>query len=270
MSVTVVEDLVDGASASMELYQAKVVRTFFVSGLSEEASHRSYEALTADGIPTIGQSHPRARAFCTQKTVEMVDVDKAKVTVTYGGPGEGGTASALQEGGVFSVSSNTQTIETNLDVDGNTIYSVRQVRTGDEETGDKTGKEDQQGGTVAFQDPITTLRWDRIISRSPAADLSYVGTINDADIWGFKARQILCSRIDARTDDGGLTYHMVYEFQASRRDKKVGEFGPWDASVVFISPNTGRPYRTATENDGYKFWKLYPIADFSGLQLSEP
>lgn len=261
MASVMESDLIDGSGGELTGEGSKFVRVFMVEGLAGDRARRAVDALTASGLPAIHEPHPFVgNLFVRTKTVEFLDQEQARVTVTYDGPPqEGNTSQDLPK---ISVGSAVQAVDTNKDVDGATMT----VSFLDPAAAAGTAP-DVQGGTVSVQVPVVSLAFEVIEVEAPVAKaVLFGGTINSSEIWGFPAGTLLCTGITGQSDDGGRTYQVSYQFQFSQTG--------WDAVVYWIDPATGRPspdsepYTTEkAEGNGWRRYVIYRSRDFHELGL---
>lgn len=117
-----------------------------------------------------------------------------------------------------------------------------------------------QGGTVDVQVPQSVFRQQRHESAAPLAkSLQYVGRVNDAAIWTGAARTWLCTGITGRSENGGDSYLVTYEFQYNPET--------WDQTVIFIDSDTGRPPPGLVADTGVKTLEMQDTETFSNLDL---
>ena len=260
----VTEDLIDGASFSESSNGLAATRTFLVTGLSGSPSFKTAEALFATGIPRFGDAHPNAPGVVVvSRTARPASRDSnasAIVQITYGQPtAEQGVPDAGGSSVQFSLGSSVQSVTTQKDASGNQIL-LSHTFTDTDESGNVTERIETQGGEVDIQVPQTVFRVTRRESQSPGANsLFYTGKINSVPFLGGEPKTWLCTRIEGDSDDGGETFVVAYEFQYNRET--------WDATVVFIDPDTGRPPKDLVDGEGIKTVRVYQLVDFNALNL---
>lgn len=151
--------------------------------------------------------------------------------------------------------------ETTKDADGNP-FSVEYTYPANY-PGDKAGQTwGDVGDAVQKLVPSMTIVVTRREAASPGDTAKqFVGKVNDGP-WSLdstaNARQWLCTSITGRSEDGGLTYTVVYQFE--RRET-------WDLGIYFINPDTGKPPADLVDGVGIKQVQLYTEADFDLLGL---
>ena len=263
---TVIQDLVE--SSSFEIAKAwKYTRVFHVSGLTGNASGRLHSAVLSSEIPVQGDPHPDiAGIYARTLTVTPESPTSARVTVTYEPydpavqPPNDAAKPTIEVGATISA------VETNMDINGELI---KLSYTQSKENPDTHQMEDTKvncGGKVNVQRPQPVVRMSRRESASPYQKaLEYVGKKNSGSFMGAGPGYWLCTKIVGRSNDGGKTYDVEYEFQYSA--------DTWDPTVVAIDKDTGEPPVDANgdtvlvEDTGYKRIVVYEEISFGGLNL---
>ena len=256
--------------------------TYLVEGVSGNTEQRGYHAMHAEGIPRRGDFHPFLNGVrCVEVSARPEADDNSIFSVTASwklpSPEEKPPEGDNVDQGVISVGSTTTSKETNHDNEGQLMQIFAMVR-----DPSKQAKPLYKGGPLSYQyigqlqtgtvqievgQAVMTL--SRKEAQAPLAkSLKFTGSVNAASIWGLSARTLLCRRIEGRSDDGGATYIVDYEF----------EYNPetWDAFITGTEPETGGPLDpdAILELGGAKAaslrFEVYPKNDFSQLGLDFP
>lgn len=107
-------------------------------------------------------------------------------------------------------------------------------------------------------DGITPITHNIILNRSKR----YQGTVN-RDVWNIDPvalpNQWLCTTLSGRTIDGGVSYQVTYRF--------IHNPNFWNAKVVFIDPNTGKPAKNLVEGVSKADVIVYEERNFNPLNL---
>ncbi len=254
-------------------------RTFIVEGIdAQDVTAKLPMAMRAPGIPKVGDGHPFLENLPCQ-TVEAEPVDGqpsiARVTATYGIQRGGGIIFPPEVGvATVEVAGTVTPMQTNFDRFGNPLALEYEVII-DEETGDTAFE--REIATVEVQAPTATVVFRRREGSSPGQfSAQFVGFVNSRPVFGDERRTWMCTRIDGRSEDGGLTYNVTYEFQ---RSAKV-ELGPpkddqnksvldglrrrtqgWDEVLAYTLEN-GRIPTDVKVGVGLKLFEIAPEVDF--------
>jgi len=267
----VVQDLVDQASLTQEKGY-KVTRVFHVSGLTGNATTRLYNATLLPEIPAQGSAHPDIPGIYARSiNVSPVESSSARVVVTYQ-PRDPATqppddnADPIVEVGAALVE-----VETNKDINGTFLvlgeFTVTEYnKTLLPKQIEETNTYPPQPGKITVQRPLPLFKFSRRETESPySKSLNYVGNVNSDSFLGYAAGYWLCSRIYGRSDDGGESYNVEYEFLFNRETWK-----PWIAAT---HPDTGEPpvnlngTSALVEGTSLKQIVVYLTISFSGLNL---
>lgn len=279
---SVIVDLVESQRIGDSLLNGSyATRTFLVTGLdSNTTAGKLAVAMRAPGIPKIGDYHPEMR------TLPVLDVyaepkdgqpDTAMVTVEYAFPqGGGGIDFPPDNIATVEVVSTVTPAETNFDVGGNPLAVSYIIE--DDEAG--TSTLDEQIATASKQVPTASVIFRRRESRSPGLfSANFVGHVNLTDVFDDEPRTWLCTRIDGRSEDGGLTYNVTYEFQrspnaviANVRDSLGQPILPagrntqgWDAVVLYEDAGGNTPLGVKA-GEGVNLYNIYPAVEFRDLE----
>lgn len=240
-------------------------------------------------IPRYGQPHPVVPGLrVTNIAATALDIDKAKVTVTYSRPAsdedtpyepDTGPAADPEGRGTMSLSATVQDVETQRALDGAALLVLYTGELTDEDGNPVEVENDPQVATVTVGRPMAVVTFTRKETASPISNaMVFVGAINSGRLGIFPPQTLLCSRIDATTSDDGLTFDVSYEFQFNRET--------WTAFIAYIDPETGQPPADidqvpfpAEEFPGDRFpslnalgngtavYDIYPQRDFGVLNL---
>lgn len=151
-------------------------------------------------------------------------------------------------------------VETNLDKDGNKITLSYTYPVGYKLDANKAGETITQGGFYTKLVPEATARYRRTELGSPLVKATqYVGRVNSGTFLGLSAGYWLCTSIVGRSDDGGYSFDVNYEFQV-RQDG-------WAQKLVYINPDTGLPPEDIVDEVGAKTIDVYEDIDFDDLDL---
>ena len=242
--------LIDGESASVTNNGIQIDSKYQVDSIVGAKDEIAYFATLAPGIPRHGNAHPKIANIWVQRVHSAIIPSKptsAIVQVTWGFPSSfGSTGNFGNEPSDDSlpsieVSTTLESATTNMDIDGNPIQVSKIVS----DEGSQTSTVETQGGTVEFQQPMIVVRYRRREPQSPGTKAKrFIGTINSGIVFGDPIHTWLCTRIDGVSDDGGNSYNVSYEFQHN--------VDTWDATVVYIDPETGKSPPDISVGDGLK------------------
>ncbi|KKM25926.1 hypothetical protein LCGC14_1590010, partial [marine sediment metagenome] len=233
----------------------QIIRSAIVTGLVGPPESKIPDALNAVGMPRYGDPHPSPIAAGLPLSIMRADIfesepDKAIVTLTYQFPTATGGITLFENepsettAPQIEVTTTLNQLTTNRNVDGNTITVTYVAPIIDPDTGDIIGSRPiTQGGEVTIMVPTTTRNYMRREPRDPGDKAQiYVGTTNSTPVFGDPAGFWLCTGLGGPSDDGGITYNVTYSFQRGEPHRVGGEsFAGWQAVVVYIDPETGKP-----------------------------
>lgn len=271
----------------------QAVQGYLVENIKATSTSIYYFATLAPGIPQHGTAHPDIPGIWVSSIVGSPVTSsptKASVIVTWGAPTA--TGGGINDFGnnpedttpTLEVSTTLQTVSTNIDANGDSIFveytpSIPFIDAGNTKT---------QGGMVEIQIPLTTLTYRRrefietTVGGGPPIGIStkaqrFTGKLNSTGIFNSGIRSWICSNLNAISDDGQNTMNVTYEFiKAPQRLDSQEE--TWDATIVYIDPDTGKPPFDATPGNtnvspplpanGVKTGiRVYRTDDFTLLQL---
>ncbi len=259
--------------------------TFLVEDVTGAGPRVLMEALRAPQIPRKGDLF-EGSATLIATNVHVTNIEdcttKWEVTVTYGWPQVGGgpfdNPPTDQRNTTLELDSTVVMKRTNIDFNGDPIrIEGYHASVYDEDTGEPIGSQAKaepiQGGMVDVPVVLTVLRFMRrefpVDSHQRTVAYKsklFTGKTNSVDIDGSGVNTWLCTRLGGKSDDGGLTYNMTYEFA----------FDPalWRATAVYIDPKTGQPGDNLSIDDihtmsgnGVKTFQIVGAADFHLLDL---
>lgn len=236
-----------------------LLRVFIVEGVSGTATTRPATAFEATGIPDVGDQHPDYSAFyCHNKTQEVLEPTTYRIKCEYK---DSNNYRNVDSGSQVSIGATVQTQRTNKDKDGSVIQVGSLDPDADPKPVETKTTKYKQGAMVDKQVPVLALNYSRLETSDPTSTIkSYVGKRNSGSFNGFAAKELLCTRITARSNDGGNTYEMEYEFQYDPNK--------WDATVTYIDPETGVPPQAVSGvTNGIETFEIYDTADYDTLDL---
>jgi hypothetical protein len=271
-------DIVEGASFRDGENGREAVRVFTLSGITGDPPARIARALERPIIPRRMDPHPTEPGIiCLDLSARALDPTIVEVTATYGVPA---TQSLLPENeaarGVMEVGATVSAATTQKDVNGDAIMVTgrRFVHRDDpdgagallQSLGIVSGfRFEDQGGDVEIQIPMPAMRVSRIEPANPwRLARTYVGRVNARRWNDGEPRTWLCTAINGTTNDFGKTFEVSYEFQFNDET--------WDATVVYIDPDTGQPTSEAIELlrrgiPAIRTVQVYRTIDFDPLGL---
>lgn len=272
------EDTIVGAKMVNTRRGPVVERRFLVVDLEGPSYIIGALALQAAGIPRVNDLHPGIWGL----PVSHVEFEPVKdspsqgwVTAHYGYFETGGqflnppSESAVPE---FEILGGVQPKDTVWDKNDDQIVTHILEAEDSENTKKVAGK-------VSIMVPKTGIRLRRREPFNPMAkSIAYRGHVNSIDINAVNnSRCWLCTRLDAVTDDRGLSWNVTYEFlyepPTTNAHAEEDYIGGWDIAVVAEDPKTGEIMTTdhprwADPPDGsVEVYRVYPEADFHALNL---
>ena len=215
---SVEEDLTQGHRVVRDGSDIVITRVFWVRNLTDAPQFQLLEAITQAQIPSYGDQYPWGapveyptfeETYVRSITAEPYGAAAAKVTVEYG----------YVQPATVNVS----------DFAGNDSPEVKNITAS---VASKKASKDILAADMTLTLPATRSSWPSYISEaeilkpvgtlvfertektSPAARMrTYMGKINSLVEGPFAAKSLLCSNIDAVTEDGGVTWSVTYEFR---------------------------------------------------------
>lgn len=260
---TVQLDIIDGSSLRETKDGLEATRTATVSGLTGSAHAIQYRALEHPNMPRRGDEHPSVPGiYVDERAVSSVNMSTGTVRVTL--QYRQISAEDIVDGAVavIEVGSGLSTEQTSRDKSGDLITISHQVERLDD-AGNVIGTDTvTQVATVSKQIPRMSLRYRRKESVDPASKArAFVGTVGyfgNPSGGSEIGPRWMCTAIDGSTQDGGVTWEVLYEFQYAREG--------WRARIDPIDPNTGQPYLTGR----VKYVPVYRESLFGPLNLPNP
>ena len=239
-------DVVDGtAVAQSKDGGITATRAFIVTDLQGDAATKMSLALTADQIPAIYDYHPSFGSLrCNNKRVEPITANQFRVLCDYVklDNSESPEDEPGEEPAQISVGSTVQSKQTTNKIDINT-GQITPITIGPLNYSNEDGStftKPSQTGLVNIQVPQTTIRFQKRENEDPLnKSLKYVGKTNSTQFLGIPQGDVLCSRLEGSTNDGGTTYDVTYEFQV--------DLDGWKADIVYIDQDTGLPASQNTD-----------------------
>ncbi len=255
--------------------------SLLVSDLSSTGTAAVKEALTATGVPAIGD---RSSEFDSLRLVEIQPKPEApdvvRLALTFRGESSlDSTQSGVADnakGRIITFSTSTVRKQVNTDTNGN-VLSVSYV-----------GSDNQtrtQAGTVDVFEPVGSLTIRVPSYMNPKRHADYVGSVNRAVVSladnvrvdipgttyygtqmdvGFWSGQLLFSGINGNSDGWGSSWDLEYQFLID-----YGGGSGWNAQTIYYrDPQTGRPPPDVSTSNGITTaFNLYPLMDFDILGI---
>lgn len=253
--------IAEGGSAEDGVDGFKETVVYRVDGLTGDRATWLDRALQADGLPARYQAHPsRLGAIVTRRSATPDGPDAVRIAVSYSVPqGSGLQLEPDVDPGVVELGATVTTEVVTRDIEGNPIVVTYDKPT--EFDGDTVYVEDNQAVEVEKQVAQATASVERIESRYPFDNaLKYTGTVNKFPAFGKPAGTWLCTGIEARTEDRGITYSVRYSF--------VYKPDGWLFEAVYIDDETNRPPVDLIDGKGRKFVRVQPEEDLRQLGVT--
>lgn len=266
-------NLQDGARIDETLDGLTVTGTAVVSGVTAAGTAGLIEALSADGVPAIGDECPSVSgAYLERRTPQGIGGGTVRIRLQYVWQG--------RQGGEPTIVSSTRCQSEEAwdayaledwdpafnDKDFYIVVGQELNAAGEP---DAAGETQTQAASVSVLRPHRVWEMDRVESEDPANWAgAYVGRVNSAG--GFPPGGSdqdygtwLCTDISGRSPDGGKTWQVHYAFEF----KATG----WDPVASFKVPKTGAPPPWGgedTSDEAFRLCREYLPADFGGLHLT--
>jgi hypothetical protein len=262
MTITVIEDLIEGSGLSQSADGYVATRVFMATTTAQETK---LEVLLHEDIPQRGDIHPDFDGISLVPIIaldrncdhEQGDPAVFRVTIDYRRPSTtDAEPSEEEEDAIVHIGSSVTSSKTEVDKDGVQIVVTLSTATPTTQT-----------GSVDIQVPETTIGFRRKESSNPGAkSIATTGKVNSASLGSgtYAARTLLCLGIEGESTDGGETYDVTYSFQYRP--------GTWKAAVVYIDPETDRPHADVdiAGLDGVTYPNIYSEVAFASLNLPWP
>ena len=256
-------DIVDNAELRFtRRYGYEATRTARVTGVTGVGQVKLFNAINTVGMPASGDVHPTITyIYADEFRARAISTDIVEVEIIYRRPSLEFNESSLS----VEIGSAGTSYEVTEDIDGNLMTVAY------DEDGNETAEEQAAVVTVDGNDVV--LRLSRIESSSPRAWAHlYIGHVNSVEWQGYEARQVKCNDIRGRSNDGGVTWEVSYEFQVKHEDPARAGGQPWDSVYVYQLENGRVPVfaSDAEKAAGVKAFRARREANFGSLNLSIP
>jgi hypothetical protein len=254
-------DIMDGASADFATTGTRIVRVAKVTGVTGDGDERLYNAVTATGMPTLGDVHPSISGCYLRRMIPKPEAnDVIAVRLIY--------ESSSYQPNTINIAGTLSQTQTNIDQNGYAIQLGYTYPTDHHYEAWQDVKK-WQSGYANFLKPGTNITVTKTMAFIPWQHITnYTGTVNG---FPFKigntrihgTRKWLCTGITAASNDAGGTYSVTYNLQ----------YNPdtWDAVMVYQDPHDGRPpsdvWDTANQPDAVNTYQLYTSKNFNSLRL---
>lgn len=281
MAGTIAYDIVDGTGGRKTRTGWELVRIATVhniTGVSASAVMLEAVAVLEDDGVIIGVAHPSlATAFLSDFEPGVRSADAFTVRLIYKEfpfgqeiVRVGATTSQVVTNRGFLVNQTTEVpAETLSDMTAKYTYPADYEGVNSEKYKSKEFETGVEASKFTPEKTIVVTRQE-VITGGALSDLAsdFVGKVN-TEGWdlapGDAAGTWLCTGIEGISNDNGLTYIITYSFQF-REDK-------WEATVIYIDPNTGRPppdvaFGTGTTISSKNKYAVQSSADFDELGLT--
>lgn len=218
--------------------------------------------------PEIGETHPDESSIrVVNKKVRTTVIAERTVwelEVEYRTPGSGEDVEPGEF--IIEIAGAGSSETTSTDINGNLIAVSHEVEITDPER-IREFLENEQADTppdereaiesifasVTQVHPVSRIKpsavfraTERIEGINPVLEAQdFVGVIDATEQW-------LCTRVDARSEDGGATYLVTYEYQFNRDG--------WNPVVEWIDPETRAAPEDLEDGVGRARFQIYPIA----------
>lgn len=246
MPIEVKMDQLDGATTRHTANGWQVQRSAYVSGLSGDYHQRMAQAINANAIPRLRSVHPEiSDLFVWSLDATPAGPSAAIVQITYGTHNVH-HLTGLNQPALVEVGASLSQSVTYEDADGDPLV----VTLGEGEDAPT------QIAQVTKLLPQTTVRYSRLENTSPGSKAkSYVGKVNASTFYASAAGTWMCTAITGRSNDGGGTYEVTYDFQYCAEG--------WQPHVSYTDPATGRPHPDADVVTAH----IYDTTNFDALEL---
>jgi len=256
---TVTMDLEEGALVRQGGEGLEAVRTAYVSGLGGQPAGRLYAALIASALPRQGDPHPTIPGIVvTELQAEPVDVDRARVTITYGAPAGGNTTPGASAGVVsVEVISDTVSEETQTDQEGNLLWNTYWSWASQSGLPQWEGVfgvliSTRRALKAQVERPRLGVRITQVTTADPKSLVQFLGTLNRERWSGFEPKTWLCSGLNATSNADG-TWRVVWEFS----------YNPKGWQLVDVIEIGGFNPTNVTEGNGIAHHDVYPVLSWT-------
>ena len=268
-----------------------------------------WDAMYQSGIPVRGEPHPYINASTWEAyfgtalpaglefaadviTVTPVDSQNFKATVEYAmlnGATHEPTAENNTSIALLQPASSVQQINTNIDWEGNKLVASYNPDSADYDIYDSSNTQvlyPTSMSTASKQIPSPIFRFLRreTTARSPSG----IQCCINSEPWTilgheYEAHELLCTRIESESEDGGFSYLVNYEFQARDTVAARGDdpaIPGWDVGMFFVIQNGyAVPYGETSPkvfqsgqippDAPANVFQVYGEYDFTSLMLTE-
>jgi len=260
----VIIDILDGNSGNLNMRKGWTFdRQATVTGVIGNGYEKIINAANADGMPEMGSPHPHPDLYnvlLQDKQCTSISNDIVTLTLKYRAPD---VFIPTGDDVVINVGSSLSQTETNLDANGNVLFTSYTYPADYERNVQMRGVTEDQPGIISKLIPQTTQQYVRLEEDSPLAlSNTYVGAINSVFFAGGAPKTWMCTGITGNSVDGGDTWSVTYSFQF--------KVDTWDTQLIYINPDTSKPppfLTPAAIAAGVKSYQIYPLLDFNQLGL---
>ncbi len=263
--------IVKGSSLTLDRNGVSVTFPIQLEGITGDADLKTFNALSDSSVPNRGDPHEKIPGlFVDTVHIRAQSPSQFFATVRY-------VSSEVFDGGVeIPDESAVPTLEVGTTVTQTTTERDRNGAPIEVFVNRMVNNEpvpDHQGGTVAWSQPQTVVRFRRAEPGSPGGKARfYVGTVNNASVFGDPRWFWLCTRIDGTTVNKGLSYEVVYEFQRNEGSEfdpeQPGVRSGWQPLVIYTDPKTGKPIPNPRFGQSLQLVALYRERAFPALNLT--
>jgi len=268
--------MAEAQSVSQSKDTTRFIETYYVTGLVDpDDRNKLYEALSATGLPGLGESHPAlSTALCTNRQVGIFGVSTAQVECSFEIPTDDADNPLLDTTGVVRFRSGLVSEETWRDKNGDFMSLTYNGNVSD------FWPDDFYGGLGFYlntrqiqQAEVMRPQWSfeltkRFAGGAGYAELisnaqTYIGKVNVAN-WvspsiTFLARTCLCTDIEVEVVNDG-EYRGRYGFEYREET--------WDFTAFFKQWGRAPSNADIPPGNGVGVFEVYETADFSLLPVN--
>lgn len=259
--------MAEAQSVSQSKDTTRFIETYYVTGLVDpDDRNKLYEALSATGLPGLGDSHPAlSTALCTNRQVGIFGVSTAQVECSFEIPTSDSDNPLLDTTGVARFSASTINEQTSTDKDGVRMTIswsgfLNKLYPGSSDTATFKAWNDVVEADVnrpqwAFE--LSRRETDLIAIANLCA--THIGTVNSTS-WGaafpIPPRSALCLAIDVEVVNNGEV-RAIYQFG----------YAPETYDYVATARIDNRIPEDVTPGNGIETFRIYPESDFNLLPV---